>query len=123
MKGEIQMKKVLKKNKKGFTLVELIIVIAILAILAAVAVPSFIGLQNEAVRGKDIGNATAIVSAVNAYNALYPNPDDQITGLSAEEIAKITAKDLWPKGIADTDLARAIARVSFANGVAVADVS
>ena len=36
------------KNKKGFTLVEIIVVLVILAILAAIAVPSVIGYVNEA---------------------------------------------------------------------------
>lgn len=36
------------KNKKGFTLVEIIVVLVILAILAAISVPSVIGYVNEA---------------------------------------------------------------------------
>lgn len=37
-----------KLNKKGFTLIELIVVIAILAILAAIAVPRLVGFQDTA---------------------------------------------------------------------------
>jgi type IV pilus assembly protein PilA len=40
-----------RKNKKGFTLVEIIVVLVILAILAAFLIPSMIGFVNEA-RGK-----------------------------------------------------------------------
>lgn len=39
------------KNKKGFTLIEIIVVLVILAILAAALIPSMIGFVNDA-RGK-----------------------------------------------------------------------
>lgn len=37
----------LKKKKKGFTLIELIIVIAIIAIIAAIAIPNYSKIRNE----------------------------------------------------------------------------
>lgn len=39
-------------NKKGFTLVEIIVVLVILAILAAIAVPSVLGYVEEAKKRK-----------------------------------------------------------------------
>ena len=39
-------------NKKGFTLVEIIVVLVILAILAAIAVPSVLGYVEEAKKEK-----------------------------------------------------------------------
>ena len=47
------------KNKKGFTLVELVVVIAVLAVLAAIAIPSVIGIINSA------NEAAAKTSAVD----------------------------------------------------------
>ena len=45
-----KMKKILK-NKKGFTLIEIIVVLVIIALLAAATVPAMIGFVNDA-RGK-----------------------------------------------------------------------
>ena len=47
----IQLINKLKKNQKGFTLVELIVVLVILAILAAFTIPAMLGFVNDA-RGK-----------------------------------------------------------------------
>lgn len=53
-----------KKKKKGFTLIELIIVIAIIAILAAIAVPKFMNVTKDAKVKADIANAKTIESAI-----------------------------------------------------------
>ncbi|MEE0419415.1 MAG: type II secretion system protein [Lachnospiraceae bacterium] len=52
-----------RENKKGFTLVELIVVIVILGILAAILVPSFIGYMNKA------NNSQAQIQARSLYLA------------------------------------------------------
>ncbi|OJU15906.1 MAG: hypothetical protein BGN88_05330 [Clostridiales bacterium 43-6] len=52
-----------RKKKKGFTLIELIVVIAILGILAAILVPSMLGILNQAHGSTDNANARAIYSA------------------------------------------------------------
>ena len=55
------------QSKKGFTLVELIVVIVILAVLAAVAVPQFLGYAQRARISNDLANAAAIISAAQVY--------------------------------------------------------
>lgn len=59
----------LKNKKKGFTLIELIIVIAIIAILAAVAIPKFGEVRKDAALKTDIANAKNIASAATALIA------------------------------------------------------
>ena len=55
-----------KKKKKGFTLVELIIVIAIIAILATIAIPRFGEIREGANVRSDIANAKDIQTAATA---------------------------------------------------------
>lgn len=52
------------KSKKGFTLVEMIVVIAILAILAAVLVPTLMGVVGDANKKADEAQQASIKSAM-----------------------------------------------------------
>jgi len=47
-------------NKKGFTLVELIIVLAIISVLAAIAIPAYIGQQRNATRSEAYANLNSL---------------------------------------------------------------
>jgi type IV pilus assembly protein PilA len=51
------------RNKKGFTLIELIVVIAILAILAAILVPTISGFIGRANDATDIANAKMLYNS------------------------------------------------------------
>ena len=62
--------KTIKKNEKGFTLVELVIVVAILAILAALLVPRIMGNVEDAKKSKEKANARTIASEITIHNAL-----------------------------------------------------
>ena len=54
-------------NKKGFTLIELMIVIAIIGILAAIAIPNFIEYRNKAFCSKAETDAQSILAAISSY--------------------------------------------------------
>lgn len=57
------------KNKKGFTLAELLIVVAVIAVLVAIAIAVITGRLERARQAVDMQNARAIQSALtNAYN-------------------------------------------------------
>ena len=56
----------MKKNNKGFTLVELIVVLVILAILAAILVPALLGYIDKARQGQYAEEAHSILTAAQA---------------------------------------------------------
>lgn len=58
------------KNKKGFTLIELIVVIAILGILALFLVPQFMGYANDAKMQVAEANTRTVWSAASSELAL-----------------------------------------------------
>lgn len=57
----------LYENKKGFTLIELMIVVAIIGILAAIAIPRFAQMLERSRDGATKGNLGALRSAVSIY--------------------------------------------------------
>ena len=60
------MKKLGKSSKKGFTLVELIVVLVILAVLAAMLVPALIGYIDRARAEKEYQTAATVYGAAQA---------------------------------------------------------
>ncbi len=62
-----QQKILAKQSKKGFTLVELVVVIAILAILAAVAIPMVTGIINSATTSAKESDAATLNQACKTF--------------------------------------------------------
>ncbi len=56
-------------NKKGFTLIELMIVVAIIGILAAIAIPNFMNYQCKAKQSEAKSNLGNIKTMQEAYRA------------------------------------------------------
>lgn len=63
------MKKLTQKSrsKRGFTLVELVVVIAILGVLAAIAIPAVIGIISNAGKSKEESNCAELERACKNY--------------------------------------------------------
>jgi len=58
---------IIKRNRKGFTLVEIMIVVAIIGLLAAIAVPNFVQARNSARSNTCINNLRMLDSAKEQY--------------------------------------------------------
>ena len=84
------------KNKKGFTLIELIIVVAIMAVLVSLLAPNVIKYLEQSKVAKDISTLDAVRSAIEAeitderlstLNTDEGNTEDNIfVGMNLEEI-------------------------------------
>ena len=57
----------LRKNRKGFTLIELMIVVAIIGILAAIAIPNFLKFQAKSKQSEAKTNLKGVYTAETGY--------------------------------------------------------
>ena len=83
------------KKRKGFTLVELLVVIAILAILAAVSVVGYLGFTNKAKESNDVVmlmQANTILQAERVGEGQNKTPHDAVLDLRENglDVTKLT---------------------------------
>lgn len=86
--------KKVKKNKKGYTLTELIVVVAILGILAAVATPMVLNQVGKAKTSADLANEKAIENAykigvAQATDTATPSTLDGVKAKIGDALASI----------------------------------
>jgi MSHA pilin protein MshA len=96
------------KNQKGFTLIEIIAVLVILGILAAVAVPKFMGLQDDA---KNSAGKGALAAAAGNVQTAYAK---LLVAGTAGTTNSTLLTELGSSTVAYTNLGDFI--VSYANG-------
>jgi prepilin-type N-terminal cleavage/methylation domain-containing protein len=66
-KGKIEMRK-----KKGFSLIELLIVVAIILIIAAIAIPNLLRARMAANEASAVGSTRTLNTAEISYNSTFP---------------------------------------------------
>ncbi len=96
----------MKNMKKGFTLIELMIVVAIIGILAAIAIPKFADLINKSKEGATKGALSSVRSALQVYYGDNEGwfPTDTLDSLiaNAKYINEIPVAKLPTTGHADS---------------------
>lgn len=93
----LNMLNVKMKKRKGFTLIELVVVIAILGILVAIAVPKLSDSRKNAAISAHNANVRTLESAANMYIAAEgaPTTAAKWTGAASEDSEKYL--QAWPK--------------------------
>ena len=84
------------KNKKGFTLVEIMIVVVIIGLLAAMAIPAFQQVRNSSQNKAVVNNIRQITSGAEQY--FMEN------GVTTVDIADLIGNDSYIKGTDETSL-------------------
>ena len=116
-------------NRKGFTLIELILVIAILGILAISALPKFLNLSTSAEQASRDGVLGAVRSGIALYRA-----NDMVTnggagnyptalGTNANGACTGCFDTVLSNGIADASWTKATNDYSFNDGTATVTYS
>lgn len=111
--------KKLKENKKGFTLVELIVVLVILAILAALLVPALTGYIDKAKKKSIVAETRQVVMAAQtladeAYGKVDVNGTIKVEGVGNQAAtgADVTKADI----IALAEVKGTIGDITLENG-------
>ena len=102
----------MKKNNKGFTLMEMLIVVAIIAVLVAIAIPTFTSALEKSREATDAANLRAAYAEVTVA-ALTEEATNAATGVTrsgddgsytwTKEVKLVQKRDNWQNSTYETE--------------------
>lgn len=77
------------RNKKGFTLIEMLVVVAIIAVLAAIAIPTVTSSTTKAKAAADAANLRSAMAEANIYALSEDLSPDEAKTFSKTEVSLV----------------------------------
>ena len=90
----------MKRTKKGFTIVELVIVIGVIAILSAILIPTFVNLTSKAEDARAVAEVADTYTAYVIEKGASAKTQENVHILRSEQCWSYTVANGWEKAAA-----------------------